>query len=139
MAYYDPNSDYFHALTLLYHMMIHADNNVDQRELKMGQIMLEIEGMNSARFIKQVKEFDDMGKDHIYDRCLVYLRKCNADQQTRCIAWMAMIANADGFMAKEEWKLIHKIYHSELNIKLASIMALQKEINAILWLKNPGS
>ena len=134
MGLHNSNSNYIHALTLLYHLMIHADNEVDPRELKMGQIMLEKEGLNSVQFLKQVKEFDDLDSTLVYDRCLAYLKKCNVDQQMRCIAWMAIVANADGFMAREEWKLIHKIYHNELDLSLAMIMALQREINAAIWL-----
>ena len=133
MAPNNPGSNYFHALTLLYHLMIHADDEVDPRELKMGEIMLEREGMNRVHFFKQVKEFDDLKRNLIYDRCLVYLKKCNVDQQMTCIAWMVIIANADGFMAREEWAIIHRIYHKELNLNLALIMALQREINAAVW------
>jgi hypothetical protein len=45
---------------------------------------------------------------------------------------MCVIANSDGFMDKEEWVLIYKIYNTELNLSLDDIMKTQRELNKIL-------
>jgi uncharacterized tellurite resistance protein B-like protein len=63
------------------------------------------------------------------------LKQLNYKQQVRIIAWMCVIANADGFMDRGEWQLIYKIYHKELNLPLHDIFAVQKELNKKIWEK----
>ncbi len=60
------------------------------------------------------------------------LKKLNVQTQIRCIAWLCVIANADGFMDREEWALIYKIYQTELNLKLDDVMNIQKSLNKLI-------
>ena len=66
------------------------------------------------------------------------LRKLSKEQQIRCIAWMCVIANADGFMDRKEWQFIYKIYHKELNISLDEIMKVQNELIRLTMYKAPN-
>jgi hypothetical protein len=54
-------------------------------------------------------------------------------QQIRIVAWLCVVANADGFMDRAEWQLIYKVYHKELNLPLHDIFAVQKDLNKIIW------
>ena len=56
------------------------------------------------------------------------LKKCNHESKVRSIAWMSLIANSDGFMDPQEWKLIYYIYNTELKLKLSEIMEMQKQL-----------
>jgi uncharacterized tellurite resistance protein B-like protein len=60
------------------------------------------------------------------------IKKLNVKTQIRCIAWLCVVANADGFMDKKEWMLIYKVYHTELGLRLDDIMLVQKELNAFV-------
>jgi hypothetical protein len=64
------------------------------------------------------------------------IRKLEQLQQIRIIAWLCVIANADGFMDRAEWQLIYTIYHKELDLPLSEIFAVQKELNRLIWEKN---
>ena len=47
------------------------------------------------------------------------------------MAWLCVVANADGFMDKAEWHFIYDIYHKSLNLPLDEIMVVQKQLNQI--------
>jgi uncharacterized tellurite resistance protein B-like protein len=121
---------YFNALSALYLMLVLADGEEDERELRMCAKMLNFEGIARDRFEQLRKSIEGVEESDLYDICLRTLRNCPRDLQVRCLAWMAIIANADGFMAPEEWKLIYKIYHGELQLDLKAIMAEQKQLIA---------
>src|SRR5258706_958579 len=76
--------------------------------------------------------FKTKDKDALYKECLLGLRKLDKQKQTRSISWLCVIANSDGFMDKEEWMLIYKIYDTELGLLLDDILKTQKELNKIL-------
>ena len=52
---------------------------------------------------------------------------------------MCVIANSDGFMDKEEWILIYKIYHTELKLSLDEVLKIQKELNMLVHGRSFGS
>jgi hypothetical protein len=66
---------------------------------------------------------------------MIGLKNLNVKQQIRIIAWLCVVANADGFMDRGEWQLIYNIYHKELNLPLHDIFAVQKELNKKIWEK----
>lgn len=121
---------YFNALSALYIMLVLADGEEDEREMRMCAKMLNFEGIASDRFEQLRKSIEEVEDGCLLDICLRTLRNCPKDLQVRCLAWMAIIANADGFMAPEEWKLIYRIYHVELQLDLKAIMAEQKQLVA---------
>jgi len=71
--------------------------------------------------------------------CVAVLKKLEKKVQIRYIAWMCVIANADGFMDKEEWKLIYRIYHKEMALPLDVIMEEQKTIKQQMMSKVQGA
>lgn len=121
---------YFNALSALYIMLVLADGEEDEREMRMCAKMLNFEGIARDRFEQLRKSIEEVEDGCLLDICLRTLRNCPNDLQVRCLAWMAIIANADGFMAPEEWKLIYRIYHVELQLDLKAIMAEQKQLVA---------
>jgi hypothetical protein len=94
--------------------------------------MIEAECFDVTRFDEHLESLKAKNITSIYNECLVGLKKLNAIQQIRSIAWLCVIANSDGFMDKEEWILIYKIYHTELKLSLDEIMKTQKELNKII-------
>lgn len=119
---------YCAGLVSLYHLLINADGHVDDKELKMGEMMKKHENIDDWEFNYHMKKVADKKKEDLILECVHSLRKCDYELKVKCIAWMSLIANSDGFMAPEEWRLIYRIYNSELNLNLADILATQKKL-----------
>lgn len=124
--------DYKSTLTNLYHLLILADNNVNEKELAFGKQMLKVEGIDESTFKTQLEVLKTKESPAIYSECIIGLKKLDKKKQIRCMGWLSAIANADGFMDKEEWELIYKIYHTELGLPLDEVMKMQKELNLII-------
>jgi uncharacterized tellurite resistance protein B-like protein len=124
--------DYRTIIINLYYLLIYADGKVNERELALGRKMIEAEGFDIIKLDDHLKSLKAKNITSVYNECLVGLKKLNATQQIRSIAWLCVIANSDGFMDKEEWILIYKIYHTELKLSLDEIMKTQKELNKII-------
>jgi uncharacterized tellurite resistance protein B-like protein len=124
--------DYFSTLIGLYYLVIGADGNVSDKEELLGKKMTKAEGFDENKFDAFLLEYKVADRYKLYNDCLIGLRKLNPEQQVRCISWMCVIANSDGFMDKREWELIYKIYHTELSLSLDEIMKTQRELNKIL-------
>ncbi|MEO7988437.1 MAG: TerB family tellurite resistance protein [Chryseolinea sp.] len=124
--------DYKATLTGLYHLLVLADDNVNEKELSFGKEMLKVEGIDEASFKTQMEELKTKDGATTLAECIAGLKKLDKKKQIRCLAWLSVIANSDGFMDKEEWELIYKIYHTELGLPLDEIMKTQKELNVLI-------
>lgn len=124
--------DYNSTLTGLYYLLICADGKVNEKELLLGKKMIKAEGFNEEKFEADLHLFKTKDSATIYKECLIGLRKLEPAKMIRSISWMCVIANSDGFMDKEEWALIYKIYNNELKLSLDDIMKTQRELNKIL-------
>ena len=119
-------TNYFGGLVMLYHLLINADGTIDEKELTMGRLMKKHENIDDWEFNYFLKKISAQDKNQIIKDCISSLKKCDYQLKVKCIAWMSMIANSDGFMAPEEWKLIYHIYNTELKLNLKDILEMQK-------------
>jgi uncharacterized tellurite resistance protein B-like protein len=110
----------------LYYMLIYTDGKVNQGEVSLGQKLIQAEGISEAEFSAQLDALKKRDGDIIYKECLAELKRLKPELQIRCIAWMCVLANSDGFMDKAEWQMIYKLYHKELQLPLEEIMKVQK-------------
>jgi uncharacterized tellurite resistance protein B-like protein len=124
--------DYRETITGLYYLVICADGSVDDKELLLGKKMIAAEGFDEQKFESAILGFKTKDKTQLYRECLGGLQKMDKQKQIRVISWMCVIANSDGFMDKEEWMLIYKLYNNELGLSLDDIMKTQKDLNKIL-------
>ena len=124
--------DYKKIITSLYHLVIGADGKINEKELQLGKQMAKTEGMDEAAFLAELENLKSANSAALLSECVLALRKVNVSQQIRCIAWLCVVANGDGFMDKEEWTLIYKIYHTELGLPMSEIMETQKELNKLI-------
>ncbi|MBS1681198.1 MAG: TerB family tellurite resistance protein [Bacteroidetes bacterium] len=124
--------DYLETITGLYYLLICADGRVNEKELLLGKKMIVAEGFDERKFETAVENFKTKDKALLYNDCIRGLKTLDTLKQVRSISWMCVIANSDGFMDKEEWALIYKIYSNELGLSLDQIMKTQKELNKIL-------
>ena len=113
----------------LYYLLIYTDGQVNQGEITLGKKMINAEGITEQEFDRQLESLKGRELASIYNECLASLKKLKQEQQIRCIAWLCVLANSDGFMDKSEWQFIYKIYHKELHLPLDDIMDVQKELN----------
>jgi uncharacterized tellurite resistance protein B-like protein len=124
--------DYRETITGLYYLLICADGTVNEKELLLGKKMIAAEGFDEQKFEETVLGFKSLEKNTLYQDCIAGLKKLDKQKQVRSISWLCVIANSDGFMDKEEWGLIYKIYNLELGLSLDEIMKTQKDLNKIL-------
>lgn len=122
------NQAFFHGMASLYYLIIHADGNVHEKELKTGELMCLEEGIDPIEFKKFLKSLEQKDKDEILTLCLISLKQCEKDDQIRIVAWMSMITNCDGFLDSTEWDVIYQIYYKELGLNLAEILKIQKAL-----------
>lgn len=116
------------TIAQLYYLLIHADGRVDEQEIEMGKKLILVEELNPILFNNELKRLETVDQKGLLDDCVPVLKKLEKKVQIRYIAWLCVIANSDGFMDKEEWKLIYRLYHKELALPLDVIMAEQKNI-----------
>jgi len=124
--------DYRETLIGLYYLLICADGTVNEKELLLGKKMIAAEGFDAQKFELTLDSYKTKDKGLLYKECLSGLKKLDKQKQIRSISWLCVIANSDGFMDKEEWMLIYKIYDTELGLLLDDILKTQKELNKIL-------
>ena len=120
------------AISNLFFLLVHADGNVSEKEMMRGKQMMKAEGIDENRFNTILEKLKLQKIDDIYRQAIQSLKRLDAKNQIRCIAWLCVIANADGFMDKKEWMLIYKIYQNELSLKLDDIMRVQKDLNKFI-------
>ena len=126
------------VLTRLYFILICSDGNVNEKEVSYGRKMVEAEGIDEQYFFSQIKLLEVNNQHELLPDAMLGIKKLSRDEQIRIIAWLCVIANADGFMDKAEWQLIYKIYHKELNLPLDEIMKKQKVLAQSVY-RNPSS
>ncbi len=124
--------DYSSTIIGLYFLVIGADGKITDKEIALGKKVVTAEGFDEAKFETTLNKYKESDRNKLYKECLEGLKKLNPQQQVRCVSWMCVIANSDGFMDKREWELIYKIYHTELSLSLDEIMKTQRELNKIL-------
>jgi len=118
--------------TKLYFLLTYADGEVHKKEVEMGEKMLWHESINSNNFDEDVKFLITQDRDKILDECITELKSFDKNDQINCLAWMCLIANADGFMDKNEWQLIYNFYHKHLGLELNEVMKRQKELHQFI-------
>jgi len=116
------------TLIKLYHLLVNADGNANEKELITGRQMTQAEGINEFELDHILDALKKRNSSVIYSECVEELKKLDHEKQVLCIAWLSLIANADGFMDKTEWHFIYKIYHKELGLSLDEVMKKQKEL-----------
>ena len=126
------------ALIKLYFLLVHADGEVNDREVQLGNQMAKIEGISETEFTVALEMLEKRSPANIYEEGIEELKKLDYQKQIRCVAWLCVVANADGFMDKTEWQFIYKVYHKELGLNLDEIMKMQKELIA-LTLRKPAA
>src|SRR5690349_5690343 len=99
--------NYKSIISSLYYLLIYADGKINEREVSLGKLMMKAEGFDDSEFESLMELFKRKDRTVLLAECTAGLKKLGLKQQIRAIAWLCVIANADGFMDKEEWLLIY--------------------------------
>lgn len=110
-------------------MLVYADGTLNEREIAQGKLLVIMEGIEENEFNSLMETLKSKNQATLLTDSLAALKKLSRKQQIRCVAWLCVVANADGFMDKTEWHFIYNIYHKSLNLPLDEIMAVQKQLN----------
>ena len=125
------------VLTKLYFILICSDGNVNEKEVSYGRKMVEAEGIDEKYFFSQIKLLEVNNQQALFPEAISNLKKLSREEQIRCIAWLCVIANSDGFMDKAEWQMIYRLYHKELDLPLDEVMKVQKSLASSIY-RNPS-
>jgi uncharacterized tellurite resistance protein B-like protein len=124
---------YTFVLSKLYFLLVYADGSVNEKEAATAKHMIKSEVIHENDFKTLMEVLKSKNKEALLAETMVAAKKLDVKQQIRIVAWLCVVANADGFMDRAEWQLIYKIYHKELNLPLHDIFAIQKELNKTIW------
>ena len=120
------SSEYFiEGLVSLYYLLIHADGRIDDKELAAGRLMCDYEGIDEMSLGKKFEDLNSKSAEDILRGGIKALKMCEKGERLRCLAWITMITNSDGYMDSEEWKLLYRVYHKSLRLKLEDILKVQ--------------
>ena len=117
------------AIASLYYLISSADGKISDFEKRICEHMMETEKISEKDFNMFISSIEHLSQDEVYAKCIKLLNVCPQEEQIRALAWMRNIANSDGFMAKEEWALIFKIYKRELQLNLKDIIDCELPIH----------
>jgi uncharacterized tellurite resistance protein B-like protein len=124
---------YENLIARMYFLIAYADGKFDPKEIQMGKQIVRTENFKEESFNAELQLLKNKDRGQLLAESVEGLKKLDYQKQIRIIAWMCVVANADGFMDRSEWQMIYKIYHKELNLPLHDIFTVQKQLNRIVW------
>ncbi|UII31299.1 hypothetical protein LVD17_23690 [Fulvivirga ulvae] len=116
------------TLIKMYFLLVYADHIIDDKELLAGKKMAQYEKIDEASLQKEIDTLRNTDHSVLYKEVIHGMKQLCINEQVRFVAWLSIIANADGFMDEREWQLIYKLYSKDLHLSLADIMLKQKEL-----------
>ncbi len=123
---------YDKVITHLYYLLIASDGHINDKEIAAAKKMVQCESMDDSVFQSEMLLLPSLDKKKVYSEAVVVLKKLPHKKQVRIIAWLCVLANADGFMDKLEWQFIYGLYQKELHLDLQEIFDAQREINFMI-------
>jgi uncharacterized tellurite resistance protein B-like protein len=128
------NLNYNTTITKLYFLLISADGHVNAKEVALAKQMIKTEGVAESEFYSLLAKLKDVSHEQLLNESIASIKLVDRAHQIRIVAWLCVLANADGFMDRTEWQLIYRIYHTELKLPLNEIFTVQKELNRLVWM-----
>ena len=116
----------------LSYLLITADGVVCEKEAELWKKISITKGFDDD-FQRYLDLFESKEKTKLLVESVESLKQIPKNEQIDLIAYLCIVANADGFMDRREWKLIYTLYHRELKLTQKDILDKQHAINAILF------
>lgn len=121
-------STYHQLLVRLYQLLALADGNLSESERTMGEQMAHLESLDVEWFHSQVKSLAAVPANVLLTESVAGLKELPRPKQVNALAWMCVIANADGFMDSREWALIYSLYHKQLGLELGMVQQAERHL-----------
>lgn len=109
------------TLSLCY-LIGNTSGDMNHFETRMYEFIKHEENISEEVADLILSEIGSMSHEYILDRGIEALNQCEKTDQVKCLAWMNKIANADGYLADQEWSIIYQVYNEELDITLEEIL-----------------
>ncbi|MCX2744444.1 TerB family tellurite resistance protein [Mangrovivirga sp. M17] len=114
-------------LIKLYYLTASADGRISENEKIFFKAMCEQEEISDEEVDSTLPMLMSRKDEEVMNECIKELKSKSKKFQIEAVAWMATIANSDGFMAQEEWQLIYRLYNKEFSLDLSELLLIQKK------------
>jgi uncharacterized tellurite resistance protein B-like protein len=119
---------YQSTITRLFFILSSTDGSITRKELDMSYRMVEVERFDADQFQAEINLMKTADRSRLLTEAIHGLKQLSLKDQLRAIAWLCVLANADGFMDKSEWQFIYRLYNTELGLSLNEVMKVQKQL-----------
>ncbi|MCK5104798.1 MAG: hypothetical protein KAR17_18380 [Cyclobacteriaceae bacterium] len=121
-------STFKQAFVHLYFLMLSADKVADIKELTLGNKIIKLENLDKTEVMKEMDFLSSVPREKVFDDGLAHLKLLKRSEQLKCLGYIKLIANIDGSVQTTEIDLLNNLSVNELNISLADISVVEKEL-----------
>jgi len=117
------------TLAKIYFLMADLENGINVEEETLKQKIMKLEDVPESIF--ELAEQQHLEHKNINEKtadCIQSLEQLNEVERTRCLAWMSLIANADGNLGDKEWDLIADLYIDVFDISVRDVVETKLEL-----------
>ena len=121
-------SSFNQAFTYLYFLMLSADKIADLKELKLGNKIIQLEKLDKEEVMKNLDKLSAMPREKVFESAMLYVKSAPRNIQLKCLGYIKLMAQADGFVDEKERELLNEISLNELNISLSEVADMGKKL-----------
>ncbi len=121
-------SSFEKAFAYMFFLVMSADKVAHLDEFIILNKILRFEKIEKKSFMSTIDQLSNMENKDIYAQGIELLKSLSEPEQKKCLAYMLLIAKADGDLHLKEDTLMHKISSDELNIPFEEISGLERKI-----------
>ncbi|MCG8308115.1 MAG: hypothetical protein MI975_12040 [Cytophagales bacterium] len=121
-------STFQRAFAHLYYLMLSADKIADLNELELGNKIIALENLDKTEVMKDLDLLSAVPRNEALKDCIDLLKSISRKEQQKCLAYVKLIANADGSYDDSESDLLNEIGTNELNILPSEIRDIEREL-----------
>ena len=109
----------------LFAMSVSFEEDLNERDASLARKMARIIGVEQDYFLSQVKKRTIVPPEDLFQKTVSSLKELQWNEQILCMAWLCVVANYEGNISEQDWRLIFNIYHKELPLPLREIIKTQ--------------
>ena len=126
----DNKTRYHNGLLYLIHLIISADDVIDEDELYALEAIQQKEKMPDEIYDDFMEDIDNLTEREIYDKAIENISECSVEDQIRAFAWLMKISESDGEVHPKEVRfLLYSVKRA--GIDFDSVMAKAKELPSL--------
>ncbi|MDH5380261.1 MAG: hypothetical protein OEW75_05375 [Cyclobacteriaceae bacterium] len=99
-------SNYHRGLLYMIHLLISADNVIDEGELRALEAIQKLENMPLEIYRTFIKEVDGMEERKIYEKGIDMISLCTEEEQIKAFSWLLKISESDGQVHAKEVRFL---------------------------------